>query len=122
MKHLGDYVRRRRLDLGLSQREAARRIGVSKKAIQNWESGRFEPTVSCLPALMEFLGSADARREPTTWPEWLIWYRAGFGLSQVAMARELGVAPRTLWLWETGKSGPTGENLTKLSALRRTGR
>ena len=118
LRHLGDHVRKRRLDLGLTQAEAARRIGVDKQAIKLWELGRFEPTVSCLPAVIEFLGGVDPRPEPTTWPEWLVWYRAGRGLSQQAMARELGVAARTLWSWETGKSTPMDENLAKLSVLQ----
>ena len=31
---LGDYVRRRRLDLGLSQRDVAKRVGVNKEAVR----------------------------------------------------------------------------------------
>ena len=93
-------------------------MGVNKRAIHDWESGRFGPTVSCLPAVIEFLGGVDPRPEPTTWPEWLVWYRAGRGLSQQAMARGLGLAPRTLWLWETGKRRPTAENLAKISVFR----
>ena len=117
LKRLGDHLRRRRLDLGLSQMETARRIGVNKRAILDWELGRFEPTVSCLPAVIEFLGG-DPRPEPSSWPEWLVWHRAGRGLSQVSMARQLGVAPRTLWLWETGEGRPTGKNLARVRALR----
>ncbi len=72
MKHLGDHVKKRRLDLGLSQREAARRIGVSKKAIQNWEFGLFEPTVSCAPRVIEFLGGIDPRAEPASLSDWSV--------------------------------------------------
>ena len=99
-------MRRRRLDLGLSQQEAARRIGVNKSAIQGWESGRFEPTVSCLPAVIEFLGGTDPRPQPSSWPEWLKWFRGSRGLSQQAMARQVDVSPRALWSWETRTSLP----------------
>ena len=117
LKRLGDHVRRRRLDLGLSQREVARRIGVRRESVQQWELGDFQPTVSCLPEVIQFLGY-DPRPEPTSWPEWLVWYRVGRGLSQIAMAGKLDVASRTLGLWETGKRKPTNENLARLSALR----
>lgn len=38
-----DDFRRGRLHLGLTQEQAAQRIGVSKTTVQNWESGRTEP-------------------------------------------------------------------------------
>ena len=38
MKTLGDHLRKRRLDLGLLQREVADRLGVTKDTIHNWES------------------------------------------------------------------------------------
>ena len=37
---LGDHLRRRRLKLGLYQREVAARLGVNVWTIQNWETGR----------------------------------------------------------------------------------
>ena len=119
LKRLGDHLRKRRLDLGLSQSETACRLGVKKDAVQFWERGRFAPTVSCLPRVIRFLGY-DPRPEPVSLPEWLVWYRAGRGLSQATMARRLGVASRTLCLWETGQRRPTGENLVKLSELGRS--
>jgi DNA-binding transcriptional regulator YiaG len=105
------------MDLGLTQRGAAERMGVSKRAVVDWEMRRFAPTVSCVPAVIRFLGH-DPRPEPTFWPDWLAWYRGGQGLSQNELALQLGVSSRTLWLWETGRSKPAGRNLTKLCALR----
>ena len=106
LKTLGDRFRKRRLDLGLTQEEAARRVGVNKRAVIDWESGRFEPTVSCMPKIIKFLGY-DPRPEPGHWQEWLVWYRVGRGLSQRAMAGKLGIAPRTLWSWEARQAKPS---------------
>ena len=117
LNHLGDHIRKQRLDLELSQGEAAHRIGVNKRAIADWELGRFKPTVSSLPAIIEFLGGADPRPEPASLPQWLVWYRGGRGLSQEAMAKHLGVAPRTLWLWETGKARPGNDSTADLRRL-----
>ena len=110
-------MRKRRLDLGLTYDGAARRIGTNRRAIYDWEFGRFEPTISCLPKILRFLGY-DPRPEPRAWSAWLKWYRERCGLSQPAMARRLGVAARTVWNWETDGSQPTGKNLQILSALR----
>jgi DNA-binding transcriptional regulator YiaG len=105
------------LNLGLSQSQVARGLGVRKETLQQWEYGAFEPTVSCVPRVIEFLAH-DPRPEPTSWREWLVWYRVSRGLSQAAMARELGVAAKTLCLWETGKQKPKGESVAKLSKFR----
>jgi transcriptional regulator with XRE-family HTH domain len=53
---LGDHVRKRRLDLGLLQREVAERLGVDKTTVFNWERGRTTPLQAVRPALFEFLG------------------------------------------------------------------
>ena len=100
----------------MSQRDVALQVGADKQAVCDWESGRFEPTVSCLPSVIKFLG-CDPRPEPTTLPDWLAWHRTGRGLSQVAMALQLGVAARTVWSWESGLRRPTAKNLEKVMAL-----
>lgn len=115
---LGEHLKKRRLDLRLTQAQSARRIGTTRDRFRQWEGGEFEPTVSRMPNVVEFLG-ADPRPEPASWAAWLVWYRGGRGLSQAAMARQLGVAPRTVWLWETGRRRPTDENLAKFSTIRR---
>ena len=52
---LGDHLRRRRLELGLYQKDVAVRIGVTASTIWNWEHGwtigkRF------VPLIVDFLG------------------------------------------------------------------
>jgi DNA-binding XRE family transcriptional regulator len=39
LRSIGDHVRKRRLDLGLLQRDVALRIGVDKTTVFNWEAG-----------------------------------------------------------------------------------
>ncbi len=43
IKHLGDEISTRRLDLGLLQCELAERIGVSRESVTNWELGYTTP-------------------------------------------------------------------------------
>ena len=53
---LGNTIRRRRLDLGLSQRELADRVGVSRKWIIDVEHGK--PTIA-LSHLLRLLDALD---------------------------------------------------------------
>jgi DNA-binding XRE family transcriptional regulator len=39
LRSIGDHLRKRRLDLGLHQREVAVRIGVDKTTVYKWEAG-----------------------------------------------------------------------------------
>jgi DNA-binding XRE family transcriptional regulator len=45
LQRLGDHIRKRRLDLGLLQKQVAVRLGADPKTINNWEMGKFEPTL-----------------------------------------------------------------------------
>jgi transcriptional regulator with XRE-family HTH domain len=43
LRTLGDHLRKRRLDLGLLQRQVAEQLGVDKTTVYNWESHRTAP-------------------------------------------------------------------------------
>ena len=63
LRSIGDHLRKRRLDLGLLQREAALRIGVDKTTVFNWEAGTASPNLRAIPGLVRFLGY-DPRQSP----------------------------------------------------------
>jgi DNA-binding XRE family transcriptional regulator len=65
LRTIGDHIRKRRLDLGLLQREVALRIGVDKTTVYNWEAGRATPSLRGLPAVIWFLGYDPADPEAT---------------------------------------------------------
>ena len=52
----GALIRRLRMEKGLTQRELARRLGVSDKAVSKWERGMGCPDVSLLTAVSQVLG------------------------------------------------------------------
>ena len=56
LRILGDHLRKRRLDLGLLQKEIAKEIGVNKSTITNWELNHNYPELRFIPAIIEFLG------------------------------------------------------------------
>jgi len=56
LRTLGDRVRKRRLDLGLRQKDVAEQLGVDEMTINNWERHRTRPIGRLLPAISRFLG------------------------------------------------------------------
>jgi DNA-binding XRE family transcriptional regulator len=44
------------MDLGITQKEAARRIGADQFTVINWEKGRTQPAVRFVPSILAFLG------------------------------------------------------------------
>jgi transcriptional regulator with XRE-family HTH domain len=101
IKTLGDHLRKRRLDLGLLQKEVAEKIGVDKTTINNWERQRREPEIRFIARIIEFLGY-DPIPEPESFPEKLKAYRLRLGLSQRKLAAKLGIDPSTVQGWEKG--------------------
>lgn len=49
-------VRAARVNVGLSQKEAADYIGVSTKTLSNWENGITFPSADKIPAICELYG------------------------------------------------------------------
>ena len=116
LKTIGDHLRKKRLDLGLLQREVADRIGAMKDSVYLWEANRVAPTLPFLPKIIELLGYCPYD------PDWtpgarLTWIRGFLGLSQEAMARRLGVDPGTLARWEREEREPKGGCLIRLAKL-----
>ena len=52
---IGDHIRKKRMDLGLIQREVAEIIGVTESSIWNWKHG-VEPEQHHNPKIIKFLG------------------------------------------------------------------
>jgi DNA-binding XRE family transcriptional regulator len=62
---LGEHLKKRRMDLAITRKEAARRIGADQWTVINWEKGRTEPAVRFVPAITRFLDDLGKA------PEWL---------------------------------------------------
>ena len=52
---IGDHIRKRRMDLGLLQREVAEIITISESSVWNWEHG-VEPEQHNNPKIIKFSG------------------------------------------------------------------
>jgi transcriptional regulator with XRE-family HTH domain len=115
MKTLGDELRRR-LELGLLQREITECLGVSEVGVWQWERNRTEPQVQFLPAIYDFLGYAPWQ-QPDGFADWLRQARRWMGLSRRKLAARIGVDPTTVDRWERGHGQPSPESQQRLRMI-----
>jgi DNA-binding XRE family transcriptional regulator len=104
------------MELGITQAQAAKTLGVKPWNILNWETGRYEPPIRSMPAILAFLGY-DPFPPPTTVGEQLLHVRREHGWSTGEAARQLGV-DRTTWQdWERGELILFRVHRTKVATL-----
>jgi transcriptional regulator with XRE-family HTH domain len=106
LKSIGDHIRKKRLDLGLLQRNVAEQIAVSEATIYNWERNITSPQVYQIPSVIRFL-DYDPFPPSKTFPERLVSVRRKLGLSQRAIAEKLGIDATTIGQWESGTHQPS---------------
>ena len=104
LKTLGDHIRRRRIELGLLQREVAGLLGADPGSVNAWERNCRQPVLRRLPAIAAFLGY-DLEAPPADAPLGLriASKRRRLGLSQKALAALLGIDEATVRRWERGE-------------------
>ncbi|HUF75471.1 MAG TPA: helix-turn-helix domain-containing protein [Longimicrobiales bacterium] len=112
---LGEHLRRRRIDLGLTQRAVAQQLVVDPWTILNWERGKTRPGARHLARLTGFLGYFPFPGAITL-PERILETRQRLGLTQRGLAVLLGVAECTVADWEHGRRRPRGRRLLALKA------
>jgi transcriptional regulator with XRE-family HTH domain len=105
---LGDHLRRRRLELGLHQKDVAKIIGVTTSSVWNWEHG-LEPELRYQPQIITFLGA-----NPTPCPDDLIgqlaWYKKSRGLNLIQLGKQMNRDPEQLADWFSGRCYPCRRN------------
>ena len=111
---LGDHIRKKRLNLGLLQKDVAKIIGTTESTIWNWENNYVTPCISNISKIIHFLGYEPYDTSNKTLGDKILIYRKLHGLSQKKFARLLGIDPSTLGHWERGKTKPNPDKLTKL--------
>ncbi len=87
---LGEHVRKRRLELRLTQKQAAERLDVNPWTVLNWEKDHTEPPIESMPDVIRFL-DYDSFPEPKSFAERLLVKRRAMGWSIKVAASELGV-------------------------------
>jgi DNA-binding XRE family transcriptional regulator len=56
LEFIGDHIRKRRMDLKLTQKALAETLGVNKDTIRFWENGKAKPSLAKIPLIIEFIG------------------------------------------------------------------
>jgi DNA-binding XRE family transcriptional regulator len=92
---LGEHIKRKRLQLGLYQKDIAKQIGVTLFSIVHWETGFSQPMTRYLPMIIKFLGYNPMPGMPRTIPELLKARRLDLGLTQEQAAKKLHVDETT---------------------------
>ena len=104
---LGDHLRKRRLDLALTQRDVAHRLGADEASVWNWEKNRSSPALRFIPRIIAFLGYEPDETKPMSLSQRIVAFRRLRGLTQKDLAQWLGVAPSTVAGWERGEHQPS---------------
>jgi len=110
LKTLGDHIRKRRLDLGLNQKEVSKIIGTIPNTICSWENNSFKPSICFMPKIIDFLSYA-LYTPPQSLREKLITYRQFLGITQKKLAKMMGVNATSIRDWEKGIHRPRSKSL-----------
>lgn len=110
---LGDFLRKRRIDLSLTQKEVARIIGTSITNIRNWELNWRVVSTRYRPAVDDFVGFCYLGNPPA-WTFPLKAAREHYGYSLRKLASLVGVDWCTIAAWERDTHRPTSRKLRKL--------
>jgi transcriptional regulator with XRE-family HTH domain len=111
-----DHPRKRRLDLGLLQREVAERLGADYCSVTNWELNRTSPALRFLPGIIRLIGYVPVSSGPSM-ADRLRHSRRSLGLAQKRLAGLLGVDESTVARWERGSRHPRRDLRARLGAV-----
>jgi transcriptional regulator with XRE-family HTH domain len=106
----GDELRCARVTCGWSQGDLARRIGVTQSTISAWETNGRPIPPDVRPGLREILRARPAAKPPSTGVR-LRQARQRAGISQRALAGQLGVQQSSVSQWELGYLVPDDARL-----------
>jgi len=111
---LGEHLLRRRMELGLQQKDVGPFLSVDDSTVLNWEKGKTVPATRYLPRIVSFLGY-DPFPAPRTLGERVVAARRKIGIPRKQLARRLGVDEGALKRWEEERAKPQGRCLAKLA-------
>ena len=123
---IGEHLRKQRFVRGLRQSEAAKTLGVSTVTLSRWECDKVYPTWLQQPAVTKWLGynpfTDPALGSPKGNESKSVAFLApnakaniGWAIIEHCLkvrkalkqfAKELGLSPKTVWNWKTGRRKP----------------
>lgn len=117
LKTWGDHIKKRRLELNLTQLEIGRLLGVSECSVYNWENNRDEPQLSKIQRIIEFLRYVPALIPSLTLGQKITAYRVTHSLNQQELASQLRIDPSTLGRYERDEVLPKGKIKARISSF-----
>ncbi|MGO4289873.1 recombinase family protein [Chitinophaga sp. RAB17] len=114
---IGEHIRKKRIDSGLTQAELAKILDVSTDCVTYWENNRSKPQITYYPRIHLFLGFCTTTINETNFRERLRTYRWKNGISCKDMARLLKVDTSTVRAWEKGLNMPSQKRIDAIDAL-----
>lgn len=113
LKTIGDHLRKRRLDLGLRQKDLGALVGAAKPTVDAWEHRGTRPKPDVLRRIVDLLGyEPEEATSPTFLVQKLSAVRRELRLARSQIAEILGLSYEALWAWETGRRRPRGRSVT----------
>jgi len=91
LQSLGGHLKRCRVSRKLTQKEAARQIGIKLDALLNAELGHTEPRIESIPLIVRFLGYCPFPA-PESLPERMLAKRREMGWTMKEAARQMGIS------------------------------
>lgn len=115
-KSWGERFRQRRMDLGLTQDELAKRPGRTGRAVADWESGKTRPLASSRVGIAQVLGEQLLPREAEIGSRLRVarWRQ---GLTQADLAVAVGLDVRTIRNVERAVHRPSPRTLALLGCV-----
>ena len=119
-----DKLREARINLGITQADLAKRIGVDPGVVNSWEVRGARPSVPNLGRVASALGLTvpDLYRSDAGAAGTLVDLRVRAGLSQREAAELLRVSQARISRWERGVSRPTWDELSSYAKVLNTDR
>ena len=133
---IGGHLRKRRLQLGLFQSTAARRLGVSTVTLSKWERDVLYPAWSNQSKVTDYLGfnpfTDPALGRPLGNERVPVVLLSSFGyqlrqkrlalrMPRKALAKQLGISWKTIWGWETNRRNPSPKLKARLDRILKIG-
>lgn len=116
----GGCLRKRRLELGLTISETARRLKTTLNTLKGWENDKGKIRPLHMPKIIHFLGYIPSLLPMETLGQKITAYRYIHGLSKQRFAGLLHVDLGTLRKWEHGEGEPKGEKKKRVEELLNT--
>jgi transcriptional regulator with XRE-family HTH domain len=102
----GDHLKKKRLDLKMTQEEVAAKLQTTVCTYRGWERNQRNPSFRYMPSIIEFLGYVPFDMQFEDLGQRIRAYRQILGLRQKDLARQLGVDPTTIRYLEKSKHKP----------------